>query len=184
MRKALVLLLSFFACLSLATDWIIGGGMVFLNLTGWNLSTGLIDSTYSVELGLDFDIGRTIEGTATNLYNLELIGKVPLYRINNVTFGPSVALMYGNFPSSASTDTSWKLNFSAGIFGEFELGNLLLSFGFLYPFGSDFDFMKAIYTSAKFFVNPPNRNFTDKLFLGLDLLNGRIRLMIGLIEPF
>lgn len=184
MRKALVLLLSFSACLSLATDWIIGGGMVFLNLAGWNLSTGLIESSYSIEVGLDFDIGRIIEGTATNLYNLELIGKVPLYRMDNVTFGPSAALMYGNFPSNVSTDTSWKLNFSAGVFGEFELENLLFSFGFLYPFGSDFDFMRAIYASAKFFINPSNKKFIDRLFLGLDLLNGRIRLMIGLIEPF
>lgn len=184
MRKAFILSLAFIACLSFATDWVIGGGMVFLNITGWNLSTGLIDDFYSIDAGFDFDLGRTIEGSTTNLYNLEVLGKVPLYRIENITFGPSIAMMYGNFPSDSSTDTSWKLTFLAGVFGEFELGNLQFSFGFLYPFGSDFDFMRSIYTSAKFFIKPSDKEFIDKLFLGLDLLNGRIRLMVGLIEPF
>lgn len=184
MKKSLVLLVMFFACSIFATDWIVGGGMVFLDITGWNLSTGLIDNSYSIEAGFDFDLGRTIEGSATNLYNLEVLGKVPLYKIENMTFGPSIAMIYGNFPTDSSTDTSWKFTFSAGVFGELEFGNLLFSFGFLYPFGNDFDLIKSIYASAKFFINPSNRKFVDKLFLGLDLLSGRMRLMIGLVEPF
>lgn len=184
MRKAIVFLIALVTCAVFATDWIIGGGMVFLNVTGWNLSTGLVDKFYSMEAGFDFDLGRTVEGTATNLYNLEMLGKIPLYRIGNMAFGPSVAMMYGNFPGNSSTDTSWKLSFSAGLYGEFELENLQFSFGFLYPFGTDFDLMRATYASAKFFIYPSGKNFVDKLFVGLDLLSGRVRLMIGLIEPF
>ncbi len=183
MKKTFILLAILFTCSVFATDWVIGGGVVFWNITGWNLSGGLIDNSYSIDAGFDFDLARTIEGTTTNLYNLEVLGKIPLYKISNMAFGPSVAMMYGNFPSDSSTDTTWKFSFSAGVFGEFEHENLLLCFGFLYPFGSNFDFTKAVYASAKFFVTPP-RNFIDKLFLSLDLLNGRVRFMVGLVEPF
>ncbi|MEJ5228887.1 MAG: hypothetical protein WHT65_02695 [Pseudothermotoga sp.] len=185
MRKALVFLGVVVVCTAFATEWIIGGGVTFLNISGWNISTGLLDRSYSIEAGFDFDIGRTIEGTATNLYNLEMLGKIPLYRIEGLAFGPALSLMYGNFPVGSATDTSWKATFSAGVFGQYEFENISFSFGFLYPFVDNFDFTKAVYASAKFFIQPPEgKKFIDKLFVGVDMLSGRVRLMVGLAEPF
>lgn len=185
MRTILVILMISIPSFLFATSWIIGGGMVFGDLSGWNLSTGLVDNSYSVEAGLNFDIGKTIEGSSVNLYNFEFLAKIPLYRIDGFQLGPSVALKYGNYPiDQSSTDTTIKSGFSAGFYGSYRLENLLFDFGFLYPVIDEFDFVHSLYASVKFFVNPPEKGFIDQLFIGCDFLLGRIRIMVGLIEPF
>jgi len=54
-RKILITALLISASLLFATELMIGGGFIFGNITGWNLSGGLVDQNYKIDLGLDFE---------------------------------------------------------------------------------------------------------------------------------
>jgi len=181
-RKILITALLISASLLFATELMIGGGFIFGSITGWNLSGGLVDQNYKIDLGLDFDLGKTVPDSTTtkDFYQIDIFSVIPLYSLEDFKIGPALAIMSGNYASD-----SWETSFAIGIAAEYTYQSVSFSAGMLYPFSDTFDFYKALCVGAQFFITPPQgKQFIDKLFVSVDLLMGRVRFMAGLIEPF
>ncbi|MGB9790655.1 MAG: hypothetical protein ACPLTP_08515 [Thermotoga caldifontis] len=183
-RKFLLLMVLALVVHAFASHFVVSAGLCLAEVQGWNLSAGFLDRRFSVETGLTFDVGGIFGGSQFDMYSFEVLAKVGLYSFESFSLGPMVSATLGNFTTGESTPT-WSANVGAGVFVDYVFENLEFSVGMMYPFLKGFDVVESIYVAANFFLTPPEgKRFTDRFFVGMDLLNGRFRWRFGFVETF
>ncbi|KAF2958729.1 hypothetical protein AS159_03370 [Thermotoga sp. Ku-13t] len=184
MRKILLLMLLALVVHVFASHFVVSTGLCLAKVQGWNLSVGFLDRRFSVETGLTFDVGGIFSGSQFDMYSFEVLAKLCLYSVESFSLGPMVSATLGNFTTGESTPT-WSANVGAGAFVDYVFENLEFSVGMMYPFLKGFDVVESIYVAVNFFLTPPEgKHFTDRFFVGMDLLNGRFRWRFGFVETF
>ncbi len=167
-----------------SSDFLFSGGLSVGRIQGWNLSMGVLDERFSIEAGLSFDVGGIFSASQFDLYNLEFLAKFGLYNSDDLSLGPMLGVMFGNFDTSDATPT-WHSKIFVGIYTGYVLNNLEFSAGLVYPVSKQFDFTEMVHMAVKYFPEPPKgKIFSDRIFFGVDLTGGRLKCIFGFIESF
>lgn len=185
MKKILLIVLLFSVLTNVfSSNSLFSGGLSIGRIQGWNLTAGVLDERFSIEAGLSFDVGGIFSASQFDLYNLEFLAKVSLYNSDGLSLGPMLGVMLGNFDTNDATPT-WHSKIFVGIYTGYVLNNLELSAGLVYPMSKQFDFTEMVHVAARYFPKPPEgKNFSDKIFFGVDLTGGRLKCVFGFIESF